>query len=121
MNKLTGFFTRLTVIFLTACLTLALADSARADDLDDLVAAQMQWQKIPGLSLAVVKDGVTVRAKGYGLANLETNTPASAETVYKIGSLSKQFIASAVLLLSQDARLGLDEPISNYLPDTPAS
>jgi CubicO group peptidase (beta-lactamase class C family) len=110
---------RLTAILFAACLALGSADSARADDLDDLIAAQMQWQRIPGLSVAVVKDGAIVRAKGYGLANIETNTPATAETVYKIGSLSKQFIAGAVLLLSQDAKLGLDEPVSSYLPNTP--
>lgn len=93
--------------------------SARADDLDDFLAAQMRWQQIPGLSLAVIKAGTLVKAQGYGFANLETQTPTTAETAFKLGSLSKQFLASAILVLVQDGKLELDAPVAKYLPDTP--
>lgn len=93
--------------------------AVRGDEVDDFIAAQMTWLHIPGLSLAVVKDGAIAKAKGYGLANLETDTPATPETVYKIGSLSKQFLATAILVLVQDGKLGLDDPAAKYLEGTP--
>jgi len=81
----------------------------------------MQEMHIPGLSLAVVKDGKVIKAAGYGLANVETKTPATAETVYKTASLSKPVIAAAVMLLVQDGRVGLDDKISRYLDDSPGT
>lgn len=81
----------------------------------------MQRRHIAGLSLAVVKNGKILKAKGYGLANVETSTPATAETVYKIASISKQFLAAGIMLLAQDGKLGLDDKISKYLDGTPAT
>jgi CubicO group peptidase (beta-lactamase class C family) len=94
---------------------------ARADRLDDYVRARMRWERIPGLSLAVVKDGKLVRAKGYGTANVETNSPATPRTVYRIGSVSKQFVAAGILLLVQDGKLALDDPIGKFLDGVPAA
>ena len=76
---------------------------------------------LPGLSLVVLKDGRVIKAHGYGLANVESKLRAQPDTVYKIGSVSKQFIATGVMLLVQDGRLGLDEPISKYLTGTPSA
>ncbi|NLT66683.1 MAG: beta-lactamase family protein [Acidobacteria bacterium] len=93
------------------CLTLAVsgaaAGQARADEIDEYVMEQMRRQHIPGLSLAVLKDGKPVKLKGYGVANLELNVPTTPETVYKIGSLSKQFIAAGIMLLNKEGRIGL--------------
>ncbi len=94
---------------------------ATADSIDDSIVALMAWERIPGLSLAVIRNGSLVKAKGYGMANLETSTPATPETVYKIASVSKQFIAAAVLVLVQDGKLQLNDPIRRYLDGTPAS
>lgn len=91
----------------------------RADETDDLVKAEMQKQHIPALSLAVIRDGKIIKAKGYGLANVELNVPATAETVYKIGSVSKQFIAAGILLLVQENKINLDDKISKFLDGTP--
>jgi len=91
----------------------------RGDDLDDFVSAQMTWRHIPGMSISVSRAGQVVRARGYGLANVETGTPATAETVYKLGSLSKQFLAAGVLLLAQRGELTLDETVDHTLPDVP--
>ena len=74
---------------------------------------------LPGLSLVVVKDGKIVKAAAYGLSDRERRTPAAPETVYKIGSVSKQFIATGIMLLVQDGRLAVDDPISRYLDGTP--
>ncbi len=94
---------------------------ARADATDDFVRAEMKRQNIPALSLAVMRDGTIVKAEGYGVANLQTGTPATAQTVYKIGSVSKQFIATGVMLLVQDRRIALDDAIGKYIRDAPAS
>ena len=90
-----------------------------ADEVDDYLAAQMARQHIPGLSLVVMKDDKPIKVKGYGLANLELGTPATPETVYQIGSISKQFIAAGIVLLVQEGKVGLDDSIRKYLEDAP--
>lgn len=104
-----------------ALVLLAGTTVARADETDDFIKAEMQRQRIPGLSLAVVKDGEITKAAGYGVADRKLKTPATPETVYKIASVSKQFIATGIMLLVQEGKLGLDEPISTYLEGTPAT
>jgi D-alanyl-D-alanine carboxypeptidase len=94
---------------------------ARADKTDDFVTAELKRQKIPGLSLAIVKDGKIIKAAGYGVANIKFKTAATPDTVYKIASVSKQFIATGIMLLVQEGRLGLDDPVSIYLEGTPAT
>ena len=81
----------------------------------------MERQHLPGLSLIVIKDQKIVKSEGYGLANVELNVPATPQTVYKIGSVSKQFIAAGVMLLVNDGKVGLDDPVSKYLEGTPQS
>ena len=92
---------------------------AKADKVDDYVRAEMQRQHIPGTSIAVLKDGKIMKAEGYGLANVELNVPARPETVYKIGSVSKQLIATGIMILIQDGKLSLDDKISKFLEDAP--
>jgi len=92
---------------------------ARADKIDDYVKAEMQRQHIPGTSIAVLKDGKIIKAEGYGLANVELNVPARPETVYKIGSVSKQLIATGILILIQDGKLAFEDKISKFLEGTP--
>jgi CubicO group peptidase (beta-lactamase class C family) len=98
------------------------AEPRSVDDLvDDYIKVQMERRHIPGVSLAVVKEGKILKAKGYGLANVETATPATAETVYKIASISKQFLAAGIVLLAQEGKLALDDKISKFLEGTPAT
>jgi D-alanyl-D-alanine carboxypeptidase len=106
---------------LTAALLVAvsLLQAARSDEIDDYVNAEMQTRHIPGVSLAVIKEGKVVKAQGYGLANVELNVPAGPETVYKIGSVSKQFIAAGIMLLVQDSKIKVDDKISTFLQGTP--
>lgn len=77
--------------------------------------------RVPGLSLAVMKQGRVVAARAYGLANVETQTPARPGTAYKIGSLGKQFLAAGILLLAQEGKLAIDDPVRKYLGDAPES
>lgn len=92
---------------------------AHADKVDDFVKAEMQRQHISGVSIAIVKDGKIIKAEGYGLANVELNIPARPETVYQIGSVSKQLVAAGILLLMQEGKLSLDDKLSKFLDGTP--
>jgi CubicO group peptidase (beta-lactamase class C family) len=74
---------------------------------------------VPGGVVAVARGGKVVFEKGYGRANLETGTPANPDTVFRIGSLTKQFTAAAMLLLAQDGRLRIDDPVGKYLSEFP--
>jgi D-alanyl-D-alanine carboxypeptidase len=107
------------VFALVVIVLFAAATPAQVNKVADYVKAEMKRQRIPGLSLAIVENGNVILAEGYGSANLELNVPTKAETVYKICSVSKQFIATGIMLLAQEGRLGLDDPISKYLDHTP--
>ncbi|MBC7880513.1 MAG: beta-lactamase family protein [Anaerolineae bacterium] len=93
----------------------------KADAIDDFVLAQMKSQHIPGLSMAVIKNGQIVKAKGYGLANVELNVPVSPQTIFQSGSVGKQFTATAVMMLVEQGKLSLDDKISQYFENSPPS
>jgi CubicO group peptidase (beta-lactamase class C family) len=91
--------------------------SQRVDDpVDAYVAAQLREQHIPGLALAVIRDGRVVKSQGYGLANIELNVPVRPDTVFQLGSIGKQFTAAAILMLTEDGKLSLDDKITRYFP-----
>ena len=102
------------MMLIALVLSLATTVVAEADQTDDYIRAEMLRQRIPGLSLAVVKDGKIVKAAGYGFANLKLEIPATPETVYKVGSVGKQFIATGIMLLVQEGKLSVDDPIGNF-------
>ncbi|MEO5894314.1 MAG: serine hydrolase domain-containing protein [Vicinamibacterales bacterium] len=105
---------------LTATLLLAgMVSTAASGPVDDYVKRQMTARKLPGVSLAVVQHGRIVKAEGYGVASLELRAAATAQTVYEIGSISKQFAADAILLLAEERKLQLDDPIAKYVDGTP--
>ena len=91
----------------------------RADAVDDYVRGELEQHRIAGLSLAIVRDGNVEKLSAYGTANLELNAPVTTNTVFEIGSLTKQFTAAAILLLVEDGKLGLDDPLSRHLADLP--
>lgn len=93
--------------------------NAQVDRVDSCIASQMAIRHIPGLALAVIRDGVPVKIKGYGFANLELNVPVTPQTVFQSASVGKQFTAAIVMLLVEQGKIRLDEPISTYLPDPP--
>jgi CubicO group peptidase (beta-lactamase class C family) len=91
----------------------------RADTFDDYVAAQMQSLRLPGLALAVVRDGKVATIRTYGKASLELDAPVTPDTVFELGSVTKQFTAVAVMMLVEDGRLRLDDSIAAHLPEVP--
>ena len=74
---------------------------------------------VPGASLLVLRDGAAVVRRGYGRSDLERDVEAGPATAYRLASVSKQFTAAAVLLLAQDGKLGIDDPVRNWLPSLP--
>jgi D-alanyl-D-alanine carboxypeptidase len=98
-----------------------LASAAHADKADDLVRAAMRADPIPGAALTVIKNGKRIKTAVYGMANLELQSPVVAETVFEIGSVTKQFTAAGIMLLVQDGKLSVDDKISRYLKDIPPS
>lgn len=87
--------------------------------LDTYIQEHMQRKLIPGLSLAVIKDGSTLIEKCYGFANLEHNVPATSDTFYQIASMTKGFTAAAIMLLAADGKLSLDESLDRFRPGLP--
>jgi CubicO group peptidase (beta-lactamase class C family) len=86
----------------------------------DAVFADYDKPASPGCMLGVVADGAFVYTRGYGRANLEHDVAFTPQTVFDIGSTSKQFLATAILLLAEDGKLSLDDDIRKYLPEVPA-
>ncbi|HEY8256190.1 MAG TPA: serine hydrolase domain-containing protein [Gemmatimonadales bacterium] len=109
------------------CLALGLAMSAHpvhaqatrfpSDSIDAFVRSEMARQQIPGMSVAVLIGDSVMLARGYGYANLELRVPATDSTVYQSGSVGKQFTAALVLMLVEQGRLRLDDPIVRFLPE----
>ncbi len=95
--------------------------NAFADSVDEFVKLQLKQQKIPGMSIAILKDNTVVKIKGYGFSNLENQVPAKPETVYQSGSVGKQFTAAAAMMLVEDGKIHLDDPVSKYFQNTPKS
>jgi CubicO group peptidase (beta-lactamase class C family) len=87
------------------------------EQVDQIARQVLKSTGVPSASVAVVKDGTLVYAHAYGNARLEPPTPATAEMRYKIGSISKQFTATAILILAEQGKLSLDDPVSRFVPD----
>ena len=87
--------------------------------IDALVADSMEATQTPGSSVAIQYGGELILARGYGLADVENNVPATEHTVYRIGSVTKQFTAAAVMKLVEEGKVALDDPMTKYFPDYP--
>lgn len=109
-------------------LVLALCPAARGDEpaqkyqaaiqaLDRFIANEVAAKELPALSVALVDDQTVVWAKGFGFADPRRRTPASADTVYRVGSVSKLFTDLAIMQLVEHGQLDLDAPVTAYLPD----
>ena len=88
-----------------------------ADDIDMLMSGYTG--AVPGASLLVVRDGKVIVRRSYGMADLESRVVATPGTNYRLASVTKQFTAAAILLLAEDSKLSLDDPVSRWLPSLP--
>lgn len=112
----------LVVLAVTICLQpFAQAQAGISTDvqkkIDEIAAQALASTGAPSASLAIVRDDRIVYAKAYGLSNLETQTAARPEMRYCIGSISKQFTAIAILMLSEQGKLSLDNSVSRFVPN----
>lgn len=93
------------------------------DLLDTWIEEQLAYHQLPGLSIGLVHDQEMIWSRGYGFADLESRTSATAATLYRIGSITKLFTATAILQLRDKGKLRLDDPVVAHLPgfavDTP--
>src|SRR5690349_2249979 len=115
MNRVSHFIT--TCLFL---LSLSLPCSAQQTDaakIDRFVKQQMLAQQIPGVAVAVLREGKIELLKNYGFSNVELQVPVKPETIFQSGSIGKQFTAAGIMLLVQDNKLSLEDKISKYFPD----
>jgi len=94
---------------------------ARADPVDTYIRTEMKNQHLPGLALAVIRADKPPMIRTYGESNLELHTPVTQETVFRLASLGKQMLSVGLMLLVNDGKLRLDDPVSRFLPDTPPS
>ncbi len=83
---------------------------------DDWVGSAMKSWNVPGLAVAIVKDGDVVLAKGYGLRNIQANLPVTSDTLFAIGSSTKAFTTMAMGMLVEEGKLAWDVPVTTYLP-----
>lgn len=93
----------------------AVASSA-LEGFDAFIESAMKNWRVPGLAVAIVKDGTVVLAKGYGARNLQANLPVTADTLFAIGSSTKAFTTMAMGSLVEEGKLAWDEPVTKYLP-----
>lgn len=110
-------------LFITTLALLLGACAEMSDSSGQGVEQLMQRYQgdVPGASLLVVRDGKPLIKRGYGMANMEKNIKAGPETNYRLASITKQFIAASILLLREDGKLHLQDPIRKWLPELPAS
>lgn len=87
---------------------------------DSVANAAVSEHRTPGVSIAIVKNGQTILAKGYGYADLENDVAATPQTVYRIGSVTKQFTAAAIMRLMEQGKLSLDDTLQKFFPNYPA-
>jgi serine beta-lactamase-like protein LACTB, mitochondrial len=113
-------------LILTLCTALAAATHAQSGlpagavaKIERSISAEMERQKIPGLSAAVVTDWEVRWSKGFGLSDLENSVPAKPETSFRLGSIAKPVAALAAMQLVEEGELDLDAPVQKYVPTFP--
>src|SRR5687767_13657283 len=90
---------------------------AAVAELEKLIAHEVDDKKLPALSIALVDDQKIVWAAGYGFQDRARKVPATAETVYRVGSVSKLFTDVAVMKLVEEGKIDIDAPVAKYIPD----
>lgn len=101
--------------------TFAAVPDGTIEAIDRITSEGIDQKKVASYAVAVVKDGRLVLARGYGFADLENDVPATAETIYRLGSITKQFTALAIMQLAEQGKLSVDDELTKFLPDYPTA
>jgi len=116
-------FVLVTLLVVNSCDLAAEKDSTlsptKRDQIEKAISAFMTANSVPGVSVAVVQNGQPVWSAGFGMADLEDSAPATASTLYRLGSISKSITAVAILQLYERGKLDLDAPVQKYCPAFP--
>ena len=102
-------------------MSLSVGTLSPADITDDWAQSQMRERHIPGMIIGVYRHGKAIKIGTYGYADLEQKTPVRRNTIFEICSITKQFTAAAILLLCEDGKVNLDDPVTKHLPEIPSS
>lgn len=105
-----------TLILVSLSTALSAQGSFIKDSLDTYINREMKRWNLPGMALAIVKDGKVLLMKGYGYADLKTKKPVTEETVFQIASNSKAFTGTSLALLEHYKKIGLNDKVKTYLP-----
>ena len=105
------------VVFSLACLAQAPAAPTLGLDFDQFVERTMKDWKVPGMAVAVVKDGKVILSKGYGLRDVKNNKPVSDHTLFAIGSATKSFTVATLGSLVGQGKVEWDKPVRDYMPE----
>lgn len=122
-----SFYKRFTLVLILAAVAVSSLLSAAAGQRDaesaaaqiDRLLADAYKADRPGATALVVKDGQTVLRKGYGLADLELGVPVEPDMIFRVGSVTKQFTSTAILMLAERGKLSIGDPITKHLPEFP--
>ncbi len=91
--------------------------AATVEDLDEFISGVVAEWGLPGLAIAVMKDGEVILSEGYGYRDLDEQLPVTTRTLFAIGSISKSFTVTVLGMLADEGKLDWDTPVRNYLPD----
>jgi CubicO group peptidase (beta-lactamase class C family) len=97
----------------------AATQAERPSEQVDKLFEKMDRTISPGCAVAAMRDGKILYQRGYGMADLDHNVPITAETVFHVASMSKQFTAAAIVMLAQERKLSLDDEVRKYVPELP--
>ena len=87
------------------------------ENMDNILSEAVNEHKLPGLAVGIIKDGELLYTRGMGYVDLENRVPVTEETVFRIGSISKTFTVAGIMQLYEQGKLGLDDPVNDYLKD----
>jgi CubicO group peptidase (beta-lactamase class C family) len=96
-------------------------DLQRLKSIDSFIETEMARQRVPGLALGIYSRGQILLAKGYGQANVELGVPVKPQTIFQSGSVGKQFVSAAIMMLVEEGKLSLDDSITKYFSEAPVA
>ena len=106
-------------ISVSACAPNPTGDAPLVARIDSMAQAEVDSDTTASVAIGVMRGADVVLARGYGQADLELDVPATGETVYRIGSITKQFTSTAIMQLVERGQISLDDEITKFLPDYP--
>jgi CubicO group peptidase (beta-lactamase class C family) len=113
-----SFFKIILLLFVSS-LSQQLSAQSTSDSIDIFIKERMTQMKIPGLQLAVIKNGKLEKLAHYGLANIEHHVAVNSKSTFSINSMTKAFVGIAIMQLQEQEKLKVDDPISKYISDIP--